>query len=325
MTGVTTAVGTLEAWDQRIGGYLEPTPSIYLLGSISGVTARNEISCDLTAGRDFTPLIGPRRNSLRFGFTPMQGELTVPWVFRPARTVQGIISSTGLGATASGFVLAGAPAIASVSTAIHPSRAALLLIQREQSTSHWTSLWYEPNALRVLAPGLEPRTIYVSQGARDAVTQSSAAFAARQAVEDLMRWLRMTPEEVADLCGFAKRSFHNWIAGMQPRPNTVRKLHDVHALVAALIQRLGPDRTILWLSEPLSGGRTRLGKMRDERVQSVIRDARGFLFASPPRVKRPAPERDQSVIDAEEPQPVGGHVLGAPHRPRRPGAPSRRD
>jgi len=69
---------------------------------------------------------------------------------------------------------------------------------------------------------------------------------------DLRRWL--SPEiaipSIAAACGVSERGFYGWLAGGGMRERNARRLHQVRAIVQALMLRLGRDRTIEWLLSP---------------------------------------------------------------------------
>lgn len=117
------------------------------------------------------------------------------------------------------------------------------------------------------------------------------------AVESLRRWLGLTDEQVATLVGIAPRSIPNWRnRGHQPYPATVRRLFEVHNLVAALVRRLGMHETSLWLGQ-VEGGSSRLDRLRGGGFQTVLSEAAPLLFA------RPGRRQDADDWDDEEQAP----------------------
>jgi len=69
---------------------------------------------------------------------------------------------------------------------------------------------------------------------------------------DLRRWL--SPEiaipSIAAACGVSERGFYGWLAGGGIRERNARRLHQVRAVVQALMSRVGRQRTIEWLLSP---------------------------------------------------------------------------
>ena len=106
---------------------------------------------------------------------------------------------------------------------------------------------------------------------------------ALSAVDSLRRWLGLTDEQVANLVGIAPRSIPHWRnGGHQPYPATVRRLFEVHNLVAALVRRLGMHEAALWLRQDV-GGISRLAQLRGDGFQAVLAEAAPLLFPRPGR------------------------------------------
>lgn len=140
-----------------------------------------------------------------------------------------------------------------------------------------------------------------------------------RAVRELCAWLGVTEQEVADLAGFAVRSVANWRQGMRPRPATVRRLYQLHALIEALVSRLGAPGVRQWLREP-SGD---LGVVREQLLASAeglatLQDeAADLLYEKPRAVDAMASEPEERAIEEEFGLPPRRDVVRAALRVRR--------
>jgi hypothetical protein len=128
-----------------------------------------------------------------------------------------------------------------------------------------------------------------------ATSTSSPVSAALQAADDLRAWLHLTYEDVASMSGLGKRSIHHWRAtGAIPRPATVRRLLEIHALVQVLRRRLGPTQANDWFR---SGMPSRLELLRNGDLDAVRTAAQEILF---PRLRHPVNPSMQSRDDTQE-------------------------
>lgn len=140
-----------------------------------------------------------------------------------------------------------------------------------------------------------------------------------RAVRELCAWLDVTEREVADLAGFAVRSVANWRQGIRPRPATVRGLYQLHALVEALVSRLGAPGVRQWLREP-SGEH---GVVREQLLASsqgfaALQDeAADLLYEKPRTVEAVASEPEERAIEEEFGLPSRRDVVRAALRVRR--------
>lgn len=81
------------------------------------------------------------------------------------------------------------------------------------------------------------------------VSDDSNTSLAFGAFKDLMRWLEATDREVADMVGIGRTTPYTWSReGREPRRSTVRKLFQAHSLISALVDALGEDAAIRWIS-----------------------------------------------------------------------------
>jgi hypothetical protein len=151
---------------------------------------------------------------------------------------------------------------------------------------------------------------------------------AGDAMRDLMDWLHEGREEIGRLAGFSRRSSHYWDTGTRPRPATVRRLFEIHSVVASLVQALGRTRTRDWLRQPSRTIPTasRLELLgADDGIPVVTDEIASLLFDNARRGEPPRPESDERGIaveaaEAYEPSAFEGSlrrarkVTGKPNR-----------
>ena len=66
-----------------------------------------------------------------------------------------------------------------------------------------------------------------------------------QAFKDLCRWLNLTDEEAARVVGVRRTTPYAWERdGTRPRPETARRMYQVHAAIAALVQRYSEEEAM---------------------------------------------------------------------------------
>lgn len=71
---------------------------------------------------------------------------------------------------------------------------------------------------------------------------------AYDAFKDLVEWLDATDDEVASMVGVGRTTPYDWKrAGREPRRSTVRLLFQCHAILSALVKKLGEPRAKAWL------------------------------------------------------------------------------
>jgi hypothetical protein len=160
-------------------------------------------------------------------------------------------------------------------------------------------LWDENLVVTLLMPGLAPRKLRIKQEGdwlRKIDTMSPVASSSVDAIRELGKWLNVSREDVAEICRFSIRAAQYWSQGTTPRPVTVRRLFEIHALVRALHHSIGRRATLEWLQAPCSTGVSRLEMLahRDGPAE-VARAAAGFLFVEPAR------ERPHLVEELDEP------------------------
>lgn len=175
--------------------------------------------------------------------------------------------------------------------------------------ARWTARWAPPStsgstSLPETLAGLETPVL---------VPRSLRAV---RAVEDLREWLDLTLEDVARLCGFARRSWYHWRAGMDPRPASVRRLFQIYGVVEALIDVLGPERLRAWLREPGDQGWSRSDLLAEpDGPARVLREAGRVLFVGEPPVAEPWVLPDFAGEDLE--MPPDPSTFGPPMRSAR--------
>ena len=148
----------------------------------------------------------------------------------------------------------------------------------------------------------------------------------RRVVEDLAEWLGITRTEVAEVGRFNRRSISNW-ATKGAYPSTVRHLLAVHALVSAVIARLGVDGARQWINSQAGGASAEAASIvamlsDDDRIGELVSEASGFLFVTPPRLSQFAElaleedvEPDAAVPATRSRKPVK-RVVAKPVKPR---------
>jgi len=142
----------------------------------------------------------------------------------------------------------------------------------------------------------------------NAQEQAPPAFTA---FTELSRWLRLTVDDTAQLVGVGRTTPYTWQRdGREPQPATARRLYQVHALVAALIQELGQARAIAWLEggEPSPRQLLLTGDL-----ESVMRAARPLIFGQAAQ-RMPAP--GSLVVEVDAPSLPAGPVAGRRRRGR---------
>lgn len=155
--------------------------------------------------------------------------------------------------------------------------------------------------------GEEPLSLHVIPSTSSNVVRTLAAFAQYPAhidrpkhrenvvhgetvlgvVTDLRSWLGITKTQVAELGGFDRRNLSNWERG-GAYPSTVRHLLSVHALVGAIVDKLGQGHAMAWLMAraegPDSGAASVVRLLSDsQRLSTVAKSASRFLYETPNR------------------------------------------
>jgi hypothetical protein len=123
---------------------------------------------------------------------------------------------------------------------------------------------------------------------------SAATSKAFTAFTELRKWLRLTAREAADLIGVKRTTPNAWQReGREPRPASARRLYQLHAVVSALVRKLGENEAIRWLETGEPSPRERL--LRGE-IGPVASDAESVVIG-PQGAARPRPG---SLIDEPE-------------------------
>lgn len=190
-----------------------------------------------------------------------------------------VVRSSLIGLAAATSIFAGgvvSPAGAETTTNISPAR---------RTNEVRQSNWWESTRER-----LQDASAKRERGS----TSDSAALAA----DDLKDWLALSDSDVANLCGFSRRTLLNWRTGTSaPHGTSSRRLFAVHALIGHLLDSVGPDRTRLWLEMDDGAGLSRLDALGtgDEGVRRVLTQAEPLLFSFMP----PRENFDSGLTDAE--------------------------
>lgn len=272
---------------------------------------------------DVTPTI----RAWTTGLPSEMGRSWLPWSFAPAANeVNSVfVSSSGLGAIASGVVLSSTAAIGVGTTTVIPASGVFGLINPGQIIgTELTPLWEELHKVLLLTPGLLPRVLrirekfwedYIPGSSDPRLADALASF------QDLGRWLNRSPDELAEICRISLRAFRYWSSGKtkHPRPGSVRRVHDVHAFVGSLVRTLGRQRTRDWLEQVSAEGVPRLHILATEDgLTTLMREASPWLFAESPRSEPPRPEPTEAAESEAATEPYEPSLFRGPiRRPRR--------
>lgn len=259
-----------------------------------------------------------RRSCDRIGH---HASVWLPWAFQPHERLEAGVSSVGLGAIASGLTLSSGQMQDLDATPIIPSCAVYTLINPAQALVNVTPLGNESTAIYFLTPGLRPRVVRVRDSQRLMPSTTSPprevrASEAVHAVRDLVDWLEVSRDEVAEICGFSLRASHYWTGGVTPRPTTTRRLYEVHSLIRSLVKAIGSAETRNWLRGADRSGTQRLELLGEaDGPARLTRAAAEFLFELPYR-ERP---RSEPLEDLDDRPTFEGAMPGLPlRRPRKP-------
>ena len=134
-------------------------------------------------------------------------------------------------------------------------------------------------------------------------------------VEELLKWLQCTYDDLASMTDISRRAFFYWRqTGAIPRPTNLRSLLRLHSLVGALVRRFGPAGARAWLDAGDPAPRDVLLQGDIIRVESLFRES---LMRQPEDHDRYARRLDEStaVLELEQPEPQ--QLRRAGRRPRR--------
>jgi hypothetical protein len=303
-------LGTLEAWRTSSASDVDETPLVSPRASTTFPSP------------DSTPVLSERPRRLEpQGF---EGSVWLPWAFMPAQSIAGMtVTSVGLGAIASGIVLRCAAGFPLSATDVLPARGVFGLINPGQLVAATTPLWDEIGELHLITPGMMPRVLRLPEILGHFVPDEPVVertHEALSALNELMRWMSRSRDEVASVCNFSLRASRYWDTGMTPRPSTVRHLFDVHAFVGSLVHAVGAPRARAWLDQPASAGALRFDGLRTpEGITALLRDANALLFVGAPLPEAPMPEAAAAAMEVESAEPYRPAEFRAPpRRARRP-------
>jgi hypothetical protein len=135
--------------------------------------------------------------------------------------------------------------------------------------------------------------------------------------EDLRAWLGVTYDDLAAITGIGKTTFHHWKrTGAEPRPSTTYRLRSVHALVRALIAKLGVTGATEWLRVGTPAPIDLLLQGNYARVESLAHDVLFNQAALPERnFSAFAPYDPEVDFEVRSPAVTGNDAQ--PLRPRR--------
>lgn len=314
-------IGTIQTWESETS-YPDETPFVSNLGwgrpseRLSGPAWLRGMMVT-----DPTPILSALRVH---ALGDQMGRTWMPCAFSAIAAAHSMVSSVGLGAMVSGMVLAVGEADFA-GTMVLPASGVLRLMNPGQITVETTPLWEEAGEIRLLAPGLLPRTLRVRDVLEMAPRSSDPRTSeALKAIADVGRWLNRSPKDVAEMCRFSLRALRYWGSGetKSPRPSTVRHLHDVHSFVGSLVRDLGTRGTRDWLAQASATGNIRLDVLGTEGgVKALLREANVVLFAESPTSEPPVPDAlyraEGEAGVSPDPYAPASH-RGQARRPRRP-------
>ena len=106
---------------------------------------------------------------------------------------------------------------------------------------------------------------------------NSLGARAYAAFKDLGRWLMLDDPTVASMVGIKRTTPYAWEReGRQPRPTTVRRLLQHHAVVAAVVDQLGAEGASAWLA---AGNPSPVELLLDGRFDAVDERVGELVFA----------------------------------------------
>jgi hypothetical protein len=149
-----------------------------------------------------------------------------------------------------------------------------LLIRDELNTAPTGTVTYDIAMMPLRIA--EPEAAATTEPGTAAPTGSLAARA-YAAFKDLGRWLMLDDPTVARMVGIKRTTPYAWEReGRQPRPVTVRRLLQHHAVVAAVVDRLGADGARAWLA---AGSPSPVELLLNGRLDTVDEQVGELVFA----------------------------------------------
>jgi hypothetical protein len=127
-----------------------------------------------------------------------------------------------------------------------------------------------------------------------------------RAFQEIRDILGVSDRDAADAVGVGRTTPYTWIRGREPRPSTVRQLYEVHALLMALLRRLGWPQLQQWLNTEREAESTPLNQLVSGDLGAFRRTARAALFGPRDRRKVPSllPDADVDLAAAGSLQPT---------------------
>jgi hypothetical protein len=291
-------IGTIQTWEGD-SSYPDETPFVSDLGWVKQ-RAERVPGWFRGVAVDSTPLLTPVE-----AYAPgdEMGRLWRPWAFYPSASPHFVVSSVGMGVMAAGIVLTTSLG-GLLGTSVLPARGVFRLMNPGQVIVETTALRDEIDEIRMLAPGLLPRTLRVREIADPFPTSEPPAREALDAIADIGLWLGRSQKDVAQLCGFSLRASRYWGSGKtsSPRPSTVRHLYEVHSFLGSLVRSMGKSAARDWFALPTETGELRLDVLAQEGgMRVLLREASSILFSEVPKAEHAVPEsvaRAETDLDA---------------------------
>lgn len=175
-----------------------------------------------------------------------------------------------------------------------------------------------------LALGVSPQYFQSVASARNVgesqVELKDAESPALGYVEDIVRWLSCTYEELASMTGISRSAIFYWRrTGVSPRQSNVRSLLRLHSLLAMLVRRFEVRGAQAWLN---AGEPTPLTLLLDGNLAGVEEAFRRSLMLQSGRPERYARRVDEEQVVLEVKPGSNEPPRRAQRRPKRGPLPS---
>jgi hypothetical protein len=152
---------------------------------------------------------------------------------------------------------------------------------------------YDTTALPVRAAASDANVMTARLEPALATSLGARAYAA---FKDLGRWLMLDDPSVARMVGIKRTTPYAWEReGRQPRPATVRRLMQHHAVIGAVVDRLGEDSARAWL---VAGSPSPVELLLDGHLDAVDQQVGDLVFSRSVRAPSAGgylPEDDDDV------------------------------
>ena len=166
--------------------------------------------------------------------------------------------------------------------------------------SFWKTVTHEPLPLETRVIDWEA-DLDLTTLRRPPLRSTTRAFTA---FTDFRSWLRLSVEQAAALVGVGRTTpVNSWLReGHEPRPETARRLYQLHALTSTIVQRIGPEGAYRWFT---SGSPSMLERLEAGDRSTVLAAAEREFFHDIPRTS-PRPGSEVAPREDAEAVPPGG-------------------